>query len=186
MVLTALVIALALLATAYAFPMHMRASGEAVITVPHGGMHIHVDLNDFQHGMHLEVNAPGVHMDINKMIRVTEKGIEVEFNHHVYHLPHPRYAVVGMKTVLYRHGIHLEENIEQNIHLGLCKVFDQNTFQYVERPCYKAPLRVHGRFLGIFPVSFTAEAECTAETNNMVCDVRTPWWAFLVFGKVAT
>ena len=184
-ILAALIIALALIATAYAYPVNMRASGEAVITVPHGGMQLHVDLNGFQHDMNLEVNTPGVHMDINRMIKITENGVQVELNHHVYHLPHPNYAVAGIKAALNRYRIRVEANIEQHLRLGVCQVFDQNTLQYVEEPCYKAPLKVRGHLLGIIPVDFDAEAQCTMEANQLMCDVKTPWWAFLVFGQTA-
>ena len=116
---------------------------------------------------------------------------KIEKNRLVLHTPHGEVNLVLPERAVERMMYHLRHQfrhvppevnamLEQNLHLKQCEVLDQNTYEYRKTYCYEAKLPARGKLLGLFDVTVDVTVQCTADT--LTCEVRRPWWSFLVFG----
>jgi len=184
--LTLVALLVAFSAAAYAFPMggswHVRAStpsgsvnasGSAAMAIVDPAADSVVPLRF--HYMHLR-NA-----------RVEGNHVVVELNSgEELNVPVPSVAVRHMVRHMAMHMSVADENtlsriLEQRMQLTECSVTDTNSLSIRYVPCYKAPVKVRARLLGILPVTVQEDIVETADGN---VSVHGPWWAFLLFGKV--
>lgn len=182
-----------LLVSGMVFAQPAVSAGVAVkaqtVSVPDFKHAVHVEVGKADHFLrfHLELNSGGVDVNLQLQHQIRVKHVDMGHHRMVVEINGEEYNVVTPDVVFPK----LQEKLQKELGLTIrtrAKLYLTKEFMYIEGqgyaevPAYKLKIMRKGHLLGLIPVETEYEVVCPAVGVSGDCELRMPFWAFLIWG----